>query len=71
MNKKFYFLGILLLLLGLFWLHSYDLVFHLTEDEHEQNSDTISENIDLKFSMLGLIPTLLGLYLIEIYNKRS
>lgn len=64
MNKTFYFLGILLLSIGLFWLHSSDLMFHLNEgnDNHE-------EEVDLKFALLGLIPTLAGLYFIERYNK--
>ena len=65
MNKSIYFLGILILFLGLFWLHSSDLIFHLNGEDHEK------EEPELKFSLLGLIPTLLGLYLIEIYNRRG
>lgn len=65
MDKGFYFLGIVLLVIGLFWLHSSDLIFHLNEgnDNHEENE------VDLKFALLGLIPTLVGLYFIEKYNR--
>lgn len=65
-HKIVYFFGILLLFLGLFWLHSSDLIYHLNK-----NSEEHSEDIDLKFSLLGLIPTLFGLYLIEMYNKNQ
>lgn len=65
MIKTFYFLGIFLLALGLFWLHSSDLIYHLNEgnDNHQE------EEVDLKFALLGLIPTLAGLYFIEKYNR--
>lgn len=62
-HKIVYFFGILLLFLGLFWLHSSDLIYHLNNDNHNE------EDISLKFSLLGLIPTLIGLYLIEKYNR--
>ena len=63
-QKSFYFFGVLLLALGLFWIHSSDLIYHLNEtDEHSD------ENVNLKFSLLGLIPTLVGLYFIEKYNR--
>lgn len=66
MNKTFYFLGIIFLVVGLFWLHSSDLIFHLNERNNNHEDE-----VDLKFALLGLIPTLVGLYFIEKYNRNN
>ncbi|MEK6914429.1 MAG: hypothetical protein AABW83_02150 [Nanoarchaeota archaeon] len=68
MNKTIYFVGIVFLFIGLFWLHSSDLIYHLNDDKKDEHNE---EEIDLKFSLIGLIPTLFGLYLIENYNKNA
>jgi uncharacterized membrane protein len=66
-DKKIYYIGILLLLTGLFWLHSGDIIYHYNSS-HIDHPDEL-EDINLGFSLLGLIPTLLGIYLIDKHNR--
>jgi len=71
-KKSIYFLGIALLLLGLMWLHSGHLLHDSPEQNHmgEHNKDNHHrEEVDIKFSLLGIIPTLLGVYLIDKHNR--
>jgi len=67
-QKSIYFLGIAFLLIGLLWLHSGHLI-HSDSATHEETPDNHTEDINLKFSLLGLIPTLLGVYLIDKHNR--
>jgi len=67
-QKSIYFLGIALLLLGLMWLHSGHLI-HSDSSSHIEIPDNHTKDINLKFSLLGIIPTLLGVYLIDKHNR--
>ena len=69
-QKSIYFIGVLLLIIGLFWIHSADIIFHLNpKNEEPEKHPNKPEEIDLKFALLGLIPTLLGIYLIDKHNR--
>ena len=72
-KKSIYILGVLFLLLGLMWLHSGHLLHHSPESDHKEvhNEDNHheKEEVDFGFSLLGLIPTLLGIYLIDKHNR--
>ena len=59
--KIIYIIGIIFLFLGLFWLMALELPFFGFHDD---------PNLKILLYILpGLIPTLLGIYLIECYNK--
>ena len=81
-KKSIYFLGIFLLLLGLLWLHSGHLLHAMPNNNHiedtsiheeiehySHNIDNKGHNVNLEFSILGLIPTLLGVFLIDKHNR--
>lgn len=67
-QKSIYFLGVALLLLGLLWLHSGHLLHNseMSKIEHMENE---GHNVDLGFSLIGLFPTLLGIFLIDKHNR--
>ena len=72
-QKSIYIIGILFLFLGLLWLHSGHMLQHSdsaeshVEDHNEDNHH--DEEVNFGFSFLGIIPTLLGVYLIDKHNR--
>ena len=67
-------IGIFFLFLGLLWLNSYELLpeKYFVSDSKEVNSHLQQDNSKiLLYSLLGLIPTVLGIFLLEYtYKKR-
>ena len=75
MNYNFIMIiGIFFLFLGLLWLNSYELLpeKYFASDNKEVNSYLQQDNSKiLLYSLLGLIPTVLGIFLLEYtYKKR-
>lgn len=71
-KRSVYILGTLLLLVGLLWLHSGHLLHALPMEDHMESNkhqEEMGHDVNLGFSLLGVIPTLLGLYLIEKHNR--
>ena len=75
----FYVIGIFLLFLGLMWLNVGELIEHntITKEKSKNNkldnNSNINNNLDIKllfYSLLGLFPTVLGIFLIEYSNRK-
>ncbi|MEK6872444.1 MAG: hypothetical protein AABW90_00345 [Nanoarchaeota archaeon] len=81
MNLKFFdIIGIFLLFLGLMWLNVGELIEHeiinkeKSETNELDNNSNINNNLNVKilfYSLLGLFPTVLGIYLIEYSNRKK
>ncbi len=75
-KKSIYSLGVLFLLVGLLWLYSGHLIHALPSENHmdkemnhEDSMDHSNHDMNLGLSLLGVIPTLIGFYLIDKHNR--